>query len=63
MKVLYLIFITIFSCLTIYSLWIGNLRLVFSSLIFVFLSFMGIILVGFKNGKSKHLNKKSYSRD
>lgn len=63
MKVVFIIFITLFSILTILSLWTWNLRLVFSSLIFVFLSFMGLVLIGFKNDQPKYLNKKSYSRD
>lgn len=63
MKAVFIAFIALFSCLTIYNLWMVNLNWVFSSLIFAFLSFMGLVLVGFKNGKPNHLNEEGYTRD
>lgn len=63
MRVVFIIFTGIFSIIAILSLWTGNLRTVFSSLIFAYLSYMGIILVGCKNDKSKHTNKESDTRD
>lgn len=63
MRTFFIILLTLFCGSSFYFLWIEKIKFIISFLIFAYLSYMALILLGYKNGKSEYINKKGEARD